>query len=76
MNAIALQLNPHHFGRVLDFFHGQRDIAKSLVAVLHSLSFVEDPTRIFRAIRFEQRYGFKIRTIFRFFDFCFASKRS
>lgn len=55
-----MQLNARDFGRVLDFFHGNKDISNGSIAVLHSLSFVEDPTRIFRAIRFEQRYGFKI----------------
>lgn len=60
MNAMAMQLNQKSFGRLMDFFHGHRDITTGSVSVLHSLSFVEDPTRIFRAIRFEQRYNFKI----------------
>jgi len=43
-----------------DYFGGRQDIQKRTVRVLHNLSFVEDPTRVFRAIRFEQRLGFPI----------------
>lgn len=58
INAMAIALNTPRFGGLLDFFWGQRDIEKKQIRVLHTLSFVEDPTRIFRAVRFEQRYGF------------------
>lgn len=60
INTLSIQLNPQHFGRLIDFFGGQRDLKDKKIRVLHSLSFVEDPTRVFRAIRFEQRYGFQI----------------
>jgi tRNA nucleotidyltransferase (CCA-adding enzyme) len=60
INALAVQLNPGDFGRLVDFFGGQNDIKQRVIRVLHSLSFVEDPTRILRAIRFEQRYSFQI----------------
>ena len=62
MNAMAMSINHagNNFGRLVDFFHGEVDIEQEVISVLHSLSFVEDPTRIFRAIRFEQRYTFKI----------------
>lgn len=60
INALALQLNPGQFGRLVDFFGSQKDIKAKAVRVLHSLSFVEDPTRILRAVRFEQRFGFAI----------------
>jgi len=53
-------LNLQHFDRLIDFFGGQRDLKDKKIRVMHSLSFVEDPTRVFRAIRFEQRYGFQI----------------
>jgi tRNA nucleotidyltransferase (CCA-adding enzyme) len=59
INALAIRLNKHP-GELLDFFGGQRDIKDKVIRVLHSLSFVEDPTRAFRAIRFEQRFGFSI----------------
>lgn len=60
VNALALQLNPGDFGQLMDFFGAQRDIKDRTIRVLHSLSFVEDPTRILRAIRFEQRFNFRI----------------
>ncbi len=60
INALAVQLNPGSFGRLVDFFGAQRDIKDRSLRVLHSLSFVEDPTRMLRAIRFEQRYDFQI----------------
>lgn len=60
INAMAIQLNQKYFGKLIDFFGGQRDLRKGIVRVLYNLSFVEDPARIIRAIRFEQRYNFKM----------------
>ena len=60
VNALAIHLNPRHFGEQIDFFGGQRDLKERVIRVLHNLSFVEDPTRIFRALRFEQRFHFQI----------------
>ena len=60
INTLAIRLNISKFGRLIDFFGGKRDLKDKKIRVLHSLSFIEDPTRVFRAIRFEQRYGFKI----------------
>jgi len=60
INTLALSLNSGSFGRLIDYFGGQQDLQERLVKVLHNLSFVEDPTRVFRAIRFEQRLGFHI----------------
>lgn len=60
INALAIELNPKKFGRLVDFFGGQHDIKDKVIRVLHSLSFIEDPTRILRAIRFEQRFTFRI----------------
>ena len=60
INALAVYLNPQHFGQLVDFFGGQRDLKEGTIRVLHSLSFVEDPTRIIRAVRFAQRFNFKI----------------
>ena len=60
MNTLAVRLNPRTFGQVLDFFGGARDIKEKVIRVLHNLSFVEDPTRILRAIRFSTRFGFTI----------------
>lgn len=60
INAMAIHLNPDRFGTLVDFFSSQNDLRDRRIRVLHNLSFVEDPTRIFRAIRFEQRLDFKI----------------
>ncbi|MFP4036559.1 MAG: CBS domain-containing protein [Desulfobacteraceae bacterium] len=60
MNTLAVKLNPRHFGTLVDYFGAQKDIKERAIRVLHNLSFVEDPTRVLRAIRFEQRFGFKI----------------
>ncbi|HUL36573.1 MAG TPA: CBS domain-containing protein, partial [Thermodesulfobacteriota bacterium] len=60
INTLAIQLNPKAFGELIDFFGGIKDIKEKIIRVLHNLSFVEDPTRVFRAIRFEQRFGFQI----------------
>ena len=60
INTMAVQLNAAHLGTLVDFFSGQRDIKEKAIKVLHNLSFVEDPTRVFRALRFEQRFGFTI----------------
>ncbi|MDK2921933.1 MAG: hypothetical protein PWR24_1490 [Desulfonauticus sp.] len=60
INTLAIHLNPENFGKLIDFFGGQRDLKEKTIRVIHSLSFVEDPTRILRAIRFEQRFNFRI----------------
>ncbi len=58
VNTLAIALNQASYGELLDFFGAQRDLQEKAIRVLHNLSFVEDPTRVFRAIRFEQRLGF------------------
>jgi len=60
INTLAIQLNHGRFGLLIDFFSAQKDLKEKIIRVLHNLSFVEDPTRVFRAIRFEQRFGFSI----------------
>lgn len=60
INAMAVSLSAHDFGRLLDFFGGLEDIENGVIRVLHNLSFIEDPTRIFRAIRYENRLGFRM----------------
>jgi tRNA nucleotidyltransferase (CCA-adding enzyme) len=58
INAMAVSLKGEDFGRLVDPFHGRRDLEARTIRVLHNLSFIDDPTRIFRAIRYESRYGF------------------
>jgi tRNA nucleotidyltransferase (CCA-adding enzyme) len=60
INAMAFKLSRHGFGELLDPFKGRRDLKEGRIRALHDLSFVDDPTRIFRAVRFEQRFDFRI----------------
>lgn len=60
INAMAVSLTAKDYGKLLDFFNGQRDLKNGRIRILHNLSFIEDPTRIFRGVRFEQRLGFKL----------------
>src|SRR4029079_1484243 len=63
IDAMAIQLNPGQFGRLYDPYGGQHDLKAKTLRVLHARSFQDDPTRIFRAIRFEQRFGFRVERI-------------
>ena len=60
INALAVSLRGDDFGRLVDPFGGLADLEARVVRVLHNLSFIDDPTRIFRAIRYESRYGFRM----------------
>lgn len=60
INTLAVRLDGAHLGELLDFYGGQRDLQRGLIRVLHSLSFIDDPTRVLRAVRLEQRLGFHI----------------
>lgn len=60
INTLAIALTPDRWGDLLDFYGGLPDLRTGLVRVLHSLSFVDDPTRILRAVRYEQRFNFRI----------------
>ena len=60
INAMAASLAPEDFGRLVDPFGGRRDLEQRTLRVLHNLSFIDDPTRIFRAIRYEARLGFRM----------------
>ncbi len=60
INAMAIRLDGDHFGELIDYFRGQEDIINKKLRVLHSLSFIDDPTRAFRAIRFAVRFNFDL----------------
>ncbi|MEH2167555.1 MAG: CBS domain-containing protein [Nostoc sp.] len=60
MNALALRLTSPRTGELLDFFGGLLDLQAKQIRVLHANSFIEDPTRIFRGVRFAVRFGFQI----------------
>lgn len=59
INSMAIQLNRRYFGKLIDPFGGLSDLNEGLIKILHNLSFSDDPTRIFRAIKFKNRYDFK-----------------
>jgi len=60
INAMAVSLKGDDAGRLVDPFGGRRDLDERRLRVLHNLSFIDDPTRIFRGIRYENRYGFRM----------------
>jgi tRNA nucleotidyltransferase (CCA-adding enzyme) len=60
INTLAVRLDGAFLGQLLDFYGGQQDLEDGVIRVLHSLSFVDDPTRILRAVRLEQRLNFHI----------------
>lgn len=60
INALAVRLDGPYFGELRDDFGGADDLRNGLIRVLYERSFIDDPTRIFRAIRYEQRLGFKV----------------
>jgi len=60
INAMAVSLKGDDHGRLVDPFGGRADLEEGRIRVLHNLSFIDDPTRIFRAIRYENRYGFRM----------------
>jgi tRNA nucleotidyltransferase (CCA-adding enzyme) len=60
INAMALLLNRQRFGELLDPHQGQADLKLGLIRILHPMSFVDDPTRLFRAVRFAARFKFSL----------------
>jgi tRNA nucleotidyltransferase (CCA-adding enzyme) len=66
INSMAIQLWGRRYGELIDPFGGRRDLRQKTIKVMHNLSFVEDPTRMIRAVRFEGRYGFRMdkRTVY------------
>ena len=60
INAMAVRLDGIHFGALVDILDGRADLERSLIRVLHPRSFMDDPTRMFRAVRYAVRYGFEI----------------
>ncbi len=60
INAMAINLNPGCYGEVIDIYGGQADLEKKYIRVLHEKSFTDDATRIWRALRYEQRLDFQM----------------
>jgi tRNA nucleotidyltransferase (CCA-adding enzyme) len=60
INTLAIRLDGTYFGDLIDLLNGEQDLKAGVIRVLHDQSFIDDPTRIFRAARYEQRFGFAI----------------
>ncbi len=60
VNAMALRINGPGFGKLVDCCKGMKDLKSKAIRIIHDRSFIDDPTRIFRALRYEQRYSFKM----------------
>ena len=60
VNALAVAVNGHSFGTLIDYYGGQNDLRDGKIRILHEESFIDDPTRILRGIRFEQRFDFTL----------------
>jgi tRNA nucleotidyltransferase (CCA-adding enzyme) len=60
VNAMALRLDPASFGKLVDPFDGQKDLESKVIRILHDRSFIDDATRMLRAVRYEQRFGFRL----------------
>ncbi len=60
INSMAIRVDGGHFGELFDPLNGQADLEEGLVRILHPRSFIDDPTRIFRAVRYEARYSFNL----------------
>jgi tRNA nucleotidyltransferase (CCA-adding enzyme) len=60
VNAMGIRLDGNHFGELIDPLNGRNDLEKGIIRVLHPRSFTDDPTRTFRALRYEARYSFKL----------------
>ena len=60
INAMAICLDPSHYGELIDLYHGREDLERRFIRILHDSSFIDDATRIWRAVRYEQRLSFNI----------------
>ncbi len=60
VNTLAVELDPAHWGELIDPYDGREDLKKGLIRILHEESFIDDATRIWRAIRYEQRLDFRL----------------
>ncbi|TES54803.1 CCA tRNA nucleotidyltransferase [Halalkalibacterium halodurans] len=59
INAMAIHLHPASYGQLVDPFHGRHDLTNGLIRILHSQSFIDDPTRLFRGVRFVSRFNYR-----------------
>ncbi|GAH60002.1 unnamed protein product [marine sediment metagenome] len=60
INAMAIDLNPSRYGELIDLYGGRDDLEHKLIRILHENSFIDDATRIWRGLRYEQRLNFRL----------------
>ncbi len=60
INTLAISINKNSFGKLIDLLGGYKDLKEKRIRVLHKLSFIDDPSRIMRAIRYSSKLKFKI----------------
>jgi len=60
INAMAISLNPDGYGRLIDPYGGRKDLGGRQICILHQKSFIDDSTRIWRGLRYEQRMDFQL----------------
>jgi len=60
INALAIYLSPSRYGELIDLYGGRNDLEHKLIRILHQKSFIDDATRIWRGLRYEQRLGFQL----------------
>jgi tRNA nucleotidyltransferase (CCA-adding enzyme) len=60
INAMAISLNKKNYGQLIDYYQGRQDLKNRLIRALYPESFLDDSLRILRAVRFQQRFSFKI----------------
>ncbi len=60
INTLAIKLNPNHYGELIDLYGGRDDLEHKLIRILHEKSFIDDATRIWRGLRYEQRLNFQL----------------
>jgi tRNA nucleotidyltransferase (CCA-adding enzyme) len=60
INAMAVELNSQTYGNLIDPYSGQKDLRDRLIRILHEKSFIDDSTRIWRGLRYEQRLDFQL----------------
>ncbi|MFC1956367.1 CCA tRNA nucleotidyltransferase [Chloroflexota bacterium] len=63
INAMAVALAPDHYGELIDLYGGREDLERGFIRVLHEKSFVDDATRIWRGLRYEQRLCFQLEPV-------------
>ncbi|MFC1939811.1 CCA tRNA nucleotidyltransferase [Chloroflexota bacterium] len=60
INAMAIDIDPAHYGQLIDLYGGMDDLGQKLISILHEKSFIDDATRIWRGLRYEQRLDFQL----------------